>query len=177
MADYYRLPLGDQAPELVSAVVEIPKESPNKYEYDPVLGVFKLDRTLYSPLHYPGDYGFLPRTLAEDGDALDVLILTGHPTFTGCVVEARPIGALEMADDKGRDVKIIAVPVRNPRYEEYRDLFDVPNHTVRELEYFFRIYKELEGKQTDVGEWWRRRRAYDEIIACQERFDKSEKSA
>ena len=98
MADYLNLPLGDEAPEIVTAVVEIPQGSVNKYEYDKKLHVFRLDRNLFSPVHYPGDYGFVPRTLAEDGDPLDILILGDSPTFPGCVYDARPIGLFEMLD-------------------------------------------------------------------------------
>lgn len=153
MADYYRLPMGRRAPEIVNVVVEIPAGSNNKYEYDPKLGVFKLDRTLYSPMHYPGDYGFIPRTLADDGDALDVVILTTAPSFTGCLIEARPLGALAMSDDKGEDVKVIAVAESDPRYQGYHDLGSLPPHVRRELRHFFEIYKELEGKRVEIAGW------------------------
>src|SRR5512142_956951 len=107
--NYLQLPIGEQAPERVNAVIEIPAGSVNKYEYDKKLHVFRLDRTLYSPVHYPGDYGFVPRTLACDDDPLDIVILVDHPTFTGCVVEVRPIGMLEMLDQGVRDEKVLAV--------------------------------------------------------------------
>jgi inorganic pyrophosphatase len=138
---------------LVEAFVEIPKGGQNKYEYDTNRGVFRLDRVLYGSIHYPAEYGFIPDTLAEDGDPLDILILSNEPTFPGCVVEARVLGALEMADDKGRDVKILAALDKEPRFAELQSLKDVPTHILREIEHFFRIYKELEGKETAVDGW------------------------
>jgi inorganic pyrophosphatase len=149
----YELPPGASAPELVNVVVEIPKGSRNKVEFDPELGVFRVDRVLYSPIHYPGDYGFIPGTLSPDGDALDVLVLVTEPTFTGCVLAARPIGVLEMSDEAGTDEKILAVPQRDPRFDEVRSLSDLPAHLVKEVEYFFEVYKELEGKETAVLGW------------------------
>lgn len=138
---------------LVEAFVEIPKGSQNKYEYDLKRGIFYLDRVLYGSIHYPAEYGFIPHTLAEDGDPLDILVLSNIPTFPGCLLEARVLGALEMADDKGRDVKILAALEKDPRFNEMQSLDDVPVHILKEIEHFFRIYKELEGKQTAVDGW------------------------
>src|SRR5215469_12618398 len=109
MIDYTRLPIGELAPEKVNAVIEIPKGSVNKYEYDVKLQVFRLDRTLFSPVHYPGDYGFIPGTLGLDGDPLDVLVLVEAPSFAGCLIEVRPIGLLRMLDQGKNDEKILAV--------------------------------------------------------------------
>ena len=109
--NYLQLPLGDDAPEQINVVVEIPQGSRNKYEYDKSLNVFRLDRALHSPIYYPGDYGFVPQTLAEDDDPLDVLILVIQPTFPGCLVVARPIGLLRMIDDGKLDDKVLAVAV------------------------------------------------------------------
>src|SRR5664279_3394816 len=114
----YDMDPGADCPESVRMIVEIPKNSANKYEYDGELGVFRLDRALYSPMHYPGDYGFIPGTLAEDGDPMDVLSLVEEPSFPGCLIEVRPVGLLNMVDQDMRDQKIIAVPKRDPRYEE-----------------------------------------------------------
>lgn len=144
---------GEQAPHLVHAVIEVPMGSANKYEYDPELGVFRLDRVLYSPMHYPGDYGFVPGTHAEDGDPIDVLVLVTSATFTGAVLRVRPLGYLEMADEKGRDQKVLAVPADDPRYDAHRHIDSIPRHRLREIEHFFRIYKELEGKHTEVEDW------------------------
>lgn len=149
----YHLPSGERAPELVNAVIEVPGGSSNKYEYDHELGVFRLDRVLYSPMHYPGEYGFVPGTYAEDDDPLDILVLMNRPTFTGAVVRARPLGFLEMSDEKGRDQKILAVPVDDPRYDANRHISSISPHRLREIEHFFRIYKELEGKETIVDDW------------------------
>lgn len=149
----HQLDPGRHFPEIVRMVVEIPKNSRNKYEYDTKLGVFRLDRTLYSPMHYPGDYGFVPSTYAADGDPMDVLVMTDEPTFTGCVLDVRPIGLLRMADEKGADEKILAVPERNPRFDEMRTVDEVPPHVKLEIEHFFDIYKELEGKKTEIKGW------------------------
>lgn len=153
MSNLYHLPTGAKAPDQVAAVIEVPLGSSNKYEYDAEHGVFRLDRVLYSPMHYPGDYGFVPSTYAEDGDPLDILVLMNRPTFPGVVVQARPLGFLEMSDEKGRDQKILAVPVDDPRYDANRHLDSVSRHRLREIEHFFRIYKELEGKTTIVEDW------------------------
>lgn len=134
-------------------IVEIPKGCSNKYEYDCELGVFKLDRTLYSPVHYPGDYGFVPGTLAPDGDPLDILSLTEDPSFSGCVVEVRPIGILNMIDQEQIDQKIVAVPNRNPLYKEMQRLDQLFPHVRRAFEHFFNIYKELEGRATSTLGW------------------------
>lgn len=149
----YHLSPGPRVPEIVHAVIEVPAGNSNKYEYDPELGVFRLDRVLYSPLHYPGDYGFIPSTLAEDGDPLDILVLMNRPTYPGIVINARPLGFLEMSDEKGRDQKILAVPVDDPRFDSQRHLDTISQHRLREIEHFFRIYKELEGKETRVDDW------------------------
>lgn len=134
-------------------IVEIPKNSVNKYEYDGTLGMFRLDRVLYSPMHYPGDYGFIPGTLAGDGDPLDVLCLVQEPSFTGCLIEVRPVGILEMRDQKEEDQKVLAVPVRDPRYEEIHTIDQVFSHVRREIEHFFQIYKELQGAKINILGW------------------------
>lgn len=150
---FSHLSAGKNAPHVINVVVEIPKGSRNKIEFDRQLEVFRLDRILHSPVHYPGDYGFIPGTLSLDGDPLDALVLVTDPTFTGCVLSARPIGVLLMTDEKGQDEKILAVPERDPRYEEVADLSDLPRHTLKELEHFFGVYKDLEGKETAVLGW------------------------
>src|SRR5271156_1895561 len=124
----YDLDPGPDAPELVRMIVEIPKNSANKYEYDGTLGVFRLDRALYSPVHYPGDYGFIPGTLASDGDPMDVLALVEEPSFSGCVGEGGPVGGLNMVDQEQKDQKIIAVLNRDPRYEQVHSLNQIYPH-------------------------------------------------
>src|SRR5437660_10638297 len=153
MLDYLRLPLGDNAPEVVNVVVEIPLQSINKYEYDKKLHVFRLDRNLYSPVHFPGDYGFLPSTLSHDGDPLDVLVLVDSPSFTGCVMEVRPIGVLDMLDQGVHDEKLLAVGKSNPRYKDVWNYSEIYPHMLREITHFFSIYKDLEGKRVEVKGW------------------------
>src|SRR5690349_24865822 len=121
MTNYLALPTGDGAPAEVNAVIEIPRGDTNKYEYDKQLRVFRLDRNLYSPVHYPGDYGFIPSTLGLDGDPLDVLVLVDAPSFTGCVMTVRPIGVLKMIDQTQEDEKILAVGTRDPVYANVTD--------------------------------------------------------
>ena len=149
----YDLEPGPDSPELVRVIIEIPKNSTNKYEYDGNLGVFRLDRALYSPMHYPGDYGFIPGTLAEDRDPLDIIVMVDEPSFTGCLMEARPIGVLKMIDAKENDQKIVAVPNRNPRFESIHTIEQVFPHLRREIEYFFTIYKELQGAKAEMDGW------------------------
>lgn len=166
----YDLDPGPDAPELVRMIVEIPKGSVNKYEYDGELGLFRLDRSLYSPVHYPGDYGFIPGTLAEDRDPLDVLTLVSEASFTGCLIEVRPIGVLNMVDRDEADQKIIAVPARNPRYDQIHTMDQVFAHVRRELEHFFSIYKELEGKVTASQGWGGPREARRTILESRDRY-------
>ena len=151
-------------------IVEIPKNSGNKYEYDSELGVFRLDRALYSPMHYPGDYGFIPGTLAADGDPLDVLALVEEASFPGCLIEVRPVGILNMVDNEEADQKIIAVPNRNPRYDEVHTMDQIFPHVRREIEHFFTIYKELEGKKTEMQGWGRPMEARDVIVKSRRGF-------
>ena len=144
---------GKQPPESVTAVIEIPRGSRNKYELDKKTGLMKLDRVLYSAVHYPGDYGLIPRTLHEDGDPLDILVRINEPTFPGCQIECRPIGVLRMLDKGEPDDKILAVPTDDPFHEEYFDVADIPQHYLKEVEHFFHIYKDLEGKRVQILGW------------------------
>jgi inorganic pyrophosphatase len=153
MPNYLELPVGPDAPRRVNAVIEIPLEGINKYEYDKELHVFRLDRNLYSPVHYPGDYGFIPSTLGDDGDPLDVLVLVDTPSFPGCVLTVRPIGVLQMTDQGEGDEKILAVGEGNPRYNDVKNYTDVYPHILKEIDHFFNIYKDLEGKNVDTHGW------------------------
>lgn len=156
--------IGDQSPKIVNAIVEITKQTSNKYEYDEELDIIKLDRVLHSPMYYPVDYGFIPQTRSKDGDHLDVMIITQSPVFTGCLLEVRPIGVLIMSDENGDDEKILAVPLKNPLYNEYQKLSDVPEHFLKELVHFFTEYKHLEnGKDAFVKGWLGRKEAYEII--------------
>src|SRR5262245_28467297 len=153
MTNYLELPIGSNSPEVINAVIEIPYEGSNKYEYDKENHVFRLDRNLYSPVHYPGDYGFIPSTLADDGDALDVLVLVPAPSFAGCLIEVRPIGVLEMLDQGVRDEKVLAVPQNDPVYRDVKNYSEIYPHVLKEIQHFFSIYKDLEKKRTQMIGW------------------------
>ena len=139
--------------DVIEVLVEIPRGSRNKYEFDKTRGVFVLDRVLYSSVHYPTDYGYIVDTLGEDGDALDALVVVQEPTFPGCHIAARPIGVLEMRDEKGADHKILAVPTGDPRFQTVVNLTTLDPHWLREIENFFQTYKALEDKWTEVVGW------------------------
>jgi inorganic pyrophosphatase len=157
----------------VSVIIEIPKGSRNKYELDQGSGRIKFDRMLFSAVHYPSDYGFIRETLAEDGDPLDALVLVWEPTFPGCLIDARPIGLFKMWDEKGRDEKILCVPVSDPMWSHLKRLDDAPPHLLKEIEQFFRIYKELEAKKTGVEGWADREAAIEVVRSAQARYEKS----
>jgi inorganic pyrophosphatase len=160
----YELPLGPDAPRVVTSVIEIPQGSSNKFEYDPHWRAFRLDRTLFSPLYYPCNYGFIPNTLYLDGDPLDILVYSSHPMITGCIVEVRPLGVLRMHDDKGPDDKIVAVFAHDPRYEHMTRLTDLSEHRRKEILHFFQVYKELENKAVDIEGWFPVAVAHDLIM-------------
>ncbi|MEA5577031.1 inorganic diphosphatase [Anabaena sp. UHCC 0451] len=140
-------------PGVINVLIEIPGGSKNKYEFDKELNAFALDRVLYSSVKYPYDYGFIPNTLADDGDPLDGMVMMDEPTFPGCVIPARPIGYLEMIDGGDRDEKILCVPDKDPRYAHVKSLKDIPNHRLDEIAEFFRSYKNLEKKVTEILGW------------------------
>lgn len=169
---WHDLSPGDKAPDELQVFIEIPAGSRNKYELDKVSGLIKFDRLLYSSVHYPGDYGFIPKTLADDDDPLDVVVITSEPTFPGCLMDVRPIGVFEMRDDKGLDEKVLCVPLTDPLRAQYHMLKDVRQHYLREVEHFFSIYKELEGKGVEVLGWGDRARAHEVIVDCLQRYDR-----
>jgi inorganic pyrophosphatase len=144
---------GPRPPEEVFVVVEIPKGSRNKYEYSKEWNAIHLDRVLYSPLHYPGEYGLIPRTYYDDNDPLDAIVTMDEPTYPGCIIDARPIALLRMLDSGEADDKVLCVPINDPKYAEYRDLSDVQSHFLKEVAHFFEVYKRLEGKETTVVGW------------------------
>lgn len=150
--------------------VEIPKGSRNKYEFDKIRKVIKFDRMLFSAVHYPSDYGFIPDTLALDGDPLDVLVLVTEPTFPGCSIEARPIGLFKMTDEKGPDEKILCIPVSDPLWNHIYELDQVQTHLLREIEHFFNVYKDLEDKKVSVEGWADKNAAYGIIEESIERY-------
>jgi inorganic pyrophosphatase len=157
---------GKQAPEIVNAVVEIPYGSRVKYEIDHVTSLVKVDRVLYSPIHYPAEYGFIPHTLAPDGDPCDILVLIVGATYPGVVIESKPIGILQMHDDKGQDDKILSVAVNDPNYMHVNELKDLPPHLLREVEHFFLTYKNLESKDVHSDGWKGRTEAMEFIEQC-----------
>ena len=154
---------GRAASRSVDVFVEIPKGSRAKYELDKKTGRIRLDRVLFSSVHYPADYGFVWDTMAGDGDPLDALVEVEEPTFPGCIVPTRPIGTLLMKDSKGPDEKILGVPVGDPRFDEVRELKDLAPHWLREIEMFFATYKALEGDQVELAGWRGSRTAWSLI--------------
>lgn len=142
-----------RSPDVVKVIVESPMGSRNKYEYDKKYNLMKMDRILYSPVHYPGDYGFIPQTYAEDGDALDVLVLVTEATYPGVLIRARPVAMLRMIDQGAYDDKVICVPVNDPRFSKTKDKKDIPPHILEEIEHFFNVYKHLEGKTVKTSGW------------------------
>src|SRR2546421_10435728 len=170
MTNYLTLPIGKAAAAEINAVIEIARGDTNKYEYDKELNVFRLDRNLYSPVHYPGDYGFIPSTLSDDGDPLDVLVLGDAPSFAGCVMTVRPVGFLEMVDQGQGDEKVLAVGTNNPIYKEVQDYEGLYPHLLLEIENFFTIYKELEAKTTTIVGWHDAGAAREVISVCQKRY-------
>lgn len=147
---WHDVPLGEHAPEEINVIIEIPKGSNNKYEVDKETGLIKLDRANYSSAAYPFDYGFAPQTLWEDGDPLDVIVLTTFPLDPGILVAARPVAVMDMVDSGDSDYKIIAVPVEDKRWEDVKDLKDVNKHSLKEFQHFFETYKALKGKPAPV---------------------------
>ncbi|MEM8723371.1 MAG: inorganic diphosphatase [Cyanobacteria bacterium P01_G01_bin.39] len=140
-------------PGVINVLIEIPGGSKNKYEFDKDMNAFALDRVLFASVKYPYDYGFVPNTLADDGDPLDGMVMMDEPTFPGCVIAARPIGMLLMIDGGDRDEKILCVPAEDPRYNEVKSLKDIAPHRLEEIAEFFRTYKNLEKKVTEIQGW------------------------
>jgi len=155
----------------IEVVVEITRGSRNKYEIDHETGHVWLDRRLFTATQYPADYGFVPNTLAEDGDPLDILVLLDEPTFPGCHLWARPVGVFWMRDEGGPDAKVLCVPAQDHRWDRFQDLSDMEEHLLDEIGHFFDVYKELEpGKGTDTRGWEGVAAAETEIVASQGRF-------
>lgn len=137
----------------MNVIIEIPKGAKNKYEIDKHTGLIKLDRVMHSAQDYPFDYGFVPQTLWDDGDALDIVLLTTHPLFPGLLVEARPIGLMHMIDGGMADEKVIAVAAGDPRYADVKDITDANQHVLKEIAHFFATYKQIQKKEVVVGDF------------------------
>jgi inorganic pyrophosphatase len=150
---WHDVPVGDAVPDEFTTLIEIPKGSKVKYELDKETGLLKVDRILYSSVIYPANYGFIPRTLGDDGDPLDVLVLMQEPVYPLSLLRARPIGMMHMVDEGENDEKIICVPLDDPEYQVYEHHGELPEHRLSELKRFFQDYKVLEGKEVDVGEF------------------------
>jgi inorganic pyrophosphatase len=156
---------------IFDVVIEIPKGQRNKYEMDHETGRIRLDRMLFTSTRYPADYGFVEETLADDGDPLDALVLLDEPTFPGCLISCRAIGMFRMRDEKGLDDKVLCVPATDPRMAHLRDITDVSEFDLLEIQHFFEVYKELEpGKQVEAARWVGRDEAEREIEACRARL-------
>ncbi len=171
------VPPGPSVPNVVNVIVEIPKGRRSKFELDKATGMIKLDRYLYSSLMYPGDYGFIPQTLAEDGDPLDILVMVNEATFSGCLIEARPIGLFKMTDRGQNDYKILAVPNNDPIFAEFHDLWRVPSHFLREVEHFFGTYKQLEAATVVTQGWEPADKAKDYVHRCIKAYNEKLKGA
>ena len=162
---------GKDCPEIVNVVVEIPKGSHNKYEYDELVDEIRLDRVLYSAVFYPTDYGFIPQTRSEDGDHLDIMVVISEPLFPGCILPVRPIGLLNMEDEAGIDQKIISVALKDPRLQEIKGVNDLDEHYKKEIQNFFEMYKKLENKPVKVHRWHGQAEAYKIINEARKRFE------
>jgi inorganic pyrophosphatase len=156
---WHDIDIGENAPDEVNVIIEIPSGSRDKYELDKKTGLIMLDRVLETSMSYPGNYGFIPKTVCEDKDPIDVIILTHSALYPGILVKARPVGMLDMVDDGEQDEKILAVPVDDPRFKEIRDLKDVPKAFLDEIHHFFKRYKEVRGSSVKIGDWGNARKA------------------
>ena len=158
----------------IEVVIEIPKGTRNKYEAD-ATGAIWLDRLLFTSTRYPEDYGYIPRTIAEDGDPMDAMVILDEPTFPGCHIHARPVGMFKMSDEKGVDTKILCVPDSDQRWSAVQDLDDIARHQRLEIAHFFEIYKDLEpDKATEPGGWGDRAAAEVEIAVAMRRFEQAQ---
>ncbi len=173
MRDYMMIPPGTGELSVANMIVEIPKGRRTKFEVDKATGLIKMDRYLYSSAVYPGDYGFIPQTLAEDNDPLDILVMVNEPTFSGCLIEARVVGIFKMRDKGQNDYKILSVPNKDPLFESMHKIEDVPKHFLREVEHFFSTYKVLEGVTIEPLGWASHEEGAVEVRSCIERFRKT----
>ena len=170
LREYMMIPPGTGEPSVANMIVEIPKGRRTKFEVCKQTGLIKMDRYLYSSTMYPGDYGFVPQTLAEDGDPSDVLVMVNEPTFSGCLIEARVVGIFKMRDKGFNDFKLLAVPHKDPLFGHIKKLEDVPAHFLREVEHFFSTYKQLEGVTIEPLGWADHEAGAVEVRASIDRF-------
>lgn len=161
--------------DVMNVVIEIPKFSKNKYEIDKETGIIALDRVMHSAQDYPFDYGFVPQTLFDDGDALDVVLITTHPLAPGILVKARPVAIMEMIDGGERDDKVVAVPVDDPRFDGVNDIADLNPHFQKEMTHFFETYKKVQNKEVSVGAWHGAAEAKAAFVKSREMYENSKK--
>lgn len=159
-----KIPVGDKPPDIVNVIVEVISGSRDKYEYNPEWEAFVLDRVIHSSVVFPVEYGFVPQTWYDDNDPLDIMIMTHEPTEVGCVIKVRPIGAIILEDEAGEDPKILSVPISDPRFNEFKDMKDVPSHIPKEIQEFFETYKRLEPKKWVKFKEWRNAEEAKKII-------------
>ncbi|HEY4493375.1 MAG TPA: inorganic diphosphatase [Candidatus Paceibacterota bacterium] len=160
---WHEISPGKKLPELVNVIIEINKGSKNKYEIDKETGLIALDRVAHTAQDFPFDYGFVPRTLWHDGDALDVIVLSTWPFLPGILVEVRPVALLKMIDSGDQDDKLVAVPASDPRFADVKDLADINKHTLKEIEHFYGTYKKLQNKEVSVNGFQGRDAAYKAV--------------
>ena len=161
--------------DIMNVIIEIPKFSKNKYEIDKATGMIALDRVMHTAQDYPFDYGFVPQTLFDDGDALDVVLMTTYPLAPGILVKARPIAIMEMTDGGDRDDKIVAVPVDDPRFDGVKDLEDINPHFIKEMTHFFETYKKVQNKEVTVGKWSGKGKAQSAFEKSRDLYEKGKK--
>lgn len=168
--DYSKLTIGDEKPKIIFALIEIPRGSKNKYEFDLKYETIRLDRVLHSSVYYPGEYGLVPETISEDGDPSDILVIMSTETFPGCLLKVRPIGLLQMIDSGHKDNKILAVAHNDPNYSDVKNYSDLPPHLLKQIMNFFETYKVLEGKTTKVLGWQDYKAARKYVIEVHQRY-------
>lgn len=173
MTNYDNVNIGEEAPDVVNVIIEIARGSQNKYEIDKETGIITLDRVLYSSVHYPTEYGYIPQTLCEDGDSLDVMLLGSDPLIPGCVARMRPIALMKMIDDGEQDNKILGVQADNPRFNAITTFAHIEQfmpHLIKEITHYFSVMKQLQGKVVEVKGWENEIRAKEEILRTQKLF-------
>lgn len=173
---WHDLELGNEVPEKFNVIIEIPRGSKNKYEIDKETGLIKLDRAMKTAQDYPFDYGFAPQTLWDDDDALDVIVMTTYPLSPGILVRVRPVAVMRMIDGGESDDKVIAVPLDDPRWDNVKDLKDLNEHSIKEIEHFFKTYKQIENKSVEVNGFEGREEAKKAVIRSVEVYKNSKYS-
>lgn len=166
----HEITAGNNVPDIINVIIEIPKGSKNKYEIDKETGLIMLDRAMHTSQDYPFDYGFMPQSHWEDGDPLDVVVLTTYALAPGILVKVRPVGIVNMIDDGDSDAKIIAVPEKDPRWDDVQNLSDINKHTIKEIEHFFLTYKQIQKKEVSIDGIGNKADAQAAILKSQELY-------